>query len=36
MLALTELFGKAYFWMQDIEGTIYLAKVGEDGLPDFT
>ena len=22
----TVLFGKRYFWMQDVDGTIYLAK----------
>lgn len=32
----TNLFGKHYYWMQDGDGTIYLAKVGEDGLPDFS
>ena len=36
VLALTILFGKQYFWMQDIEGTVYLAKVGADGNPDFS
>lgn len=32
----TELFGKAYFWMEDVDGTTYLAKIGEDGLPDLS
>lgn len=31
----TELFGKSYFWMQDGDGTVYLAK-DVDGVPDFT
>lgn len=29
------LFGKNYFWMQDGDGTIYLAK-NVDGKPDFS
>lgn len=36
VLGLTELFGKDYYWMQDRDGTIYLVKVGEDGLPSFS
>lgn len=32
----TNLYGKDYFWMKDIEGTIYLVRMGEDGLPDFS
>lgn len=37
----TNLFGKDYFWMQDVDGTIYLlkAKAGQDGkslVPDLT
>lgn len=32
----TFLFGKEYFWMKDIDGTVYLAKVGADGNPDLT
>lgn len=32
----TNLFGKEYYWMEDYEGTTYLVKSGEDGLPDFT
>lgn len=28
--------GKLYFWMQDGDGVVYLAKVGEDGRPDFS
>lgn len=31
----TSLFGKDYFWMQDGDGTIYLAK-SVDGVPDFS
>jgi hypothetical protein len=33
---LTELFGKAYFWMTDVDETWYLVPVSEDGLPDFS
>lgn len=29
----TWLFGKEYYWLRDVDGTIYLAHVGEDGLP---
>jgi len=39
VLFLTELFGKVYFWMKDIDGHIYLTKSKEhkDGLvPDLT
>lgn len=36
VLYLTTLFGKQYFWMQDGDGVVYLAKVGDDGQPDFT
>jgi hypothetical protein len=36
ILFVTELFGKEYFWMEDGDGTIYLVKLGEDGLPDFS
>lgn len=36
VLFYTELFGKEYYWMQDIDGTIYLARVGKDGFPDLT
>lgn len=32
----TVLFGKNYFWMVDGDGTTYLAKKGDDGLPDFS
>lgn len=32
----TTLFGKQYFWMKDGDGVIYLAKVGDDGQPDFS
>lgn len=31
----TFLFGKPYFWMQDGDGVVYLAK-NKDGLPDFS
>ena len=31
----TTLFGKDYFWMQDGDGTVYLAKE-KDGLPDLS
>ena len=31
----TNLFGKEYFWMKDIDGTVYLVKKGEDGTPVF-
>lgn len=33
---LTMLFGKEYYWMRDGDGTIYLARVGKDGLPDLS
>ena len=33
VLFFTELFGKPYYWMEDGDGTIYLAKCGEDGNP---
>jgi hypothetical protein len=36
LLFATNLFGKTYFWMEDGDGTTYLVRVGEDGLPDFT
>lgn len=39
VLFLTELFGKVYFWLRDVDGTIYLAKSKEtdEGLvPDLT
>ena len=32
----TVLFGKDYFWMQDRDGTIYLVRMDENGLPDFS
>lgn len=35
VLFATNLFGKDYFWMQDGDGTVYLAKE-TDGLPDFS
>lgn len=28
--------GREYYWMKDGDGVVYLAKVGEDGRPDFT
>lgn len=31
----TVLFGKSYYWMEDGDGTTYLAKVGENGEPVF-
>lgn len=31
----TSLFGKAYFWMRDIDQTTYLVK-SKDGVPDFS
>lgn len=31
----TMLFGKQYYWMQDGDGTVYLAHINEDGTPDF-
>lgn len=34
--ARTELAGKEYFWMRDLDGTDYLAKIDENGNPDFT
>lgn len=27
------LFGKKYFWMQDVDGTIYLVRMDENGYP---
>lgn len=32
----TRLFGKDYYWMQDVDGVIYLAHQDEHGLPDFS
>jgi hypothetical protein len=32
----TYLFGKSYYWMQDTEGTIYLAKNDANGNPDLS
>jgi hypothetical protein len=31
----THLFGKDYFWMEDVDGTTYLAHESEDGLPEI-
>jgi hypothetical protein len=33
--AKTELFDKEYFWMKDVDESIYLLPVGEDGEPRF-
>lgn len=30
---MTTLFDKDYYWMQDVDGSTYLAKVGKDGTP---
>jgi hypothetical protein len=30
---LTELFGKRYYWMHDIDGTVYLAGIDDEGNP---
>jgi len=30
----TVLFGKQYFWMQDVDGTLYLLP-SKDDQPDF-
>jgi hypothetical protein len=32
----TELFGRDYYWMRDLDSTIYLAKVGVNGNPDLS
>ena len=31
----TVLFGKDYYWMEDGDGVVYLAKVGENNEPVF-
>lgn len=31
----TNLFGRNYFWMQDPEGVVYLAR-NTEGKPDFS
>lgn len=31
----THLFGKDYFWMEDVDGTTYLVHENEDGLPEI-
>lgn len=31
----TELFGKNYYYMKDVDGTIYLVGMDEDGNPKF-
>lgn len=36
MIALTELFGREYYWMEDTDGTLWLAQVDENGNPDLT
>ena len=28
--------GREYYWMEDADGTQYLAKIGEDGNPDLS
>ena len=33
---MTVLFGKEYYWLRDGDGTVYLAKVGKNGLPDVS
>ena len=30
---LTSLFDREYYWMRDVDGKVYLAKVGKDGTP---
>ena len=35
MVAVTQLFGKNYYWMKDGDGTLYLAHMNEDGEPSF-
>lgn len=35
VLAKTELFGKEYYWMKDVDGTIYLVGTDENGNPVF-
>lgn len=32
----TILFGKEYYWMKDVDGTIYLAPIDEKGNPALT
>lgn len=32
----TELFGREYYWLQDTDDTIYLAKMDENGNPDLS
>lgn len=29
----TVLFGREYYWMEDVDGTWYLLPVGQDGEP---
>jgi hypothetical protein len=31
----TTLFGKPYVWFKDIDGTIYLVRLNEEGVPQF-
>ena len=32
----TTLFGKDYYWMKDVDGKIYLARIDKNGNPDLT
>ena len=32
----TFMFGKSYFWMQDVDGKIYLTKSDANGLPSLS
>lgn len=34
--ARAEFYGKSYFWMEDIDGTIYLVREDENGIPDLS
>lgn len=33
VLFATRLFGKDYVWLKDVDGTIYLLPLDEDGQP---
>ena len=35
ILGTTTLFGKEYVWLQDVDGTVYLAHIDEFGQPDL-
>lgn len=35
VLSKTFLFGKIYYWMKDVDGTIYLVKSDNEGNPVF-